>query len=113
MKICMPSLIKREILLAGLLGIGILFAGFFSLDNTAAPINALQWLVFAGALWGFVWWQLWRRAGLNRTSEDTAPYQNLGVANWLTLLRGGLIALTGGFLFQAQDGGLIGWIPGV
>jgi CDP-diacylglycerol--glycerol-3-phosphate 3-phosphatidyltransferase len=50
---------------------------------------------------------------LNRASEDAPLYPSLGWANRLTLLRGGLIALTGGFLFQPQAVGLMAWIPGV
>lgn len=113
MTIRMPPFIKREALLAGLMGIGVLLVGFFSLAHIATPMNALQWLLIASGLWCFVWWELWRRVELNRADADAAPYQHLGLANSLTLLRGGLIALTGGFLLQPQAGGFIGWIPGV
>jgi CDP-diacylglycerol--glycerol-3-phosphate 3-phosphatidyltransferase len=108
----LPSL-KHNLLLTGLLGAGILLVGFFSFINIATNINPLQWLLFAGGLWIFVWWELWRRVDLNRASLDAAPYHNLGLANGLTLLRGGLIAMTGGFLLQPQAAGLIGWLPGV
>lgn len=76
-------------------------------------LNALQWLLIADGLWFFVCWQLWRRVELNRASEDAPLYPSLGWANRLTLLRGGLIALTGGFLFQPQAVGLMAWVPGV
>ncbi|HSC69376.1 MAG TPA: CDP-alcohol phosphatidyltransferase family protein [Cellvibrio sp.] len=109
----MPSPLKHQTLLAGLSGIGVLLAGFFALTKIAPHVNALHWLLFAGGLWGFVWSELWKRLELNRATPDTAVYPNLGWANWLTLLRGGLIALTGGFLFQPQAAGLIGWIPGL
>ncbi|MBN4075809.1 CDP-alcohol phosphatidyltransferase family protein [Gammaproteobacteria bacterium AH-315-E17] len=39
---------------------------------------------------------------LNRSSMQLALYPNLGGANRLTLLRGFLIALTGGFIFHAN-----------
>lgn len=108
----MLSPVKREALLAGLMGIGALLVGFFSFANIAA-INALQWLLIASGLWCFVWWELWRRVELNRADVESAPYSRLGLANNLTLVRGGLIALTGGFLLQPQATGLVGWIPGV
>ncbi|MEN0036328.1 MAG: CDP-alcohol phosphatidyltransferase family protein [Cellvibrio sp.] len=109
----MSSLVKREALLAGLMGIGALLVGFFSLTYIATPVDASQWLLIASGLWCFVWWELWRRVELNRVDADAAPYQHLGLANSLTLLRGGLIALTGGFLLQPQALGIIGWVPGV
>ena len=108
----MQSPIKHEILLAILLGMATLLAAYIGVKQLTT-LNALQWLLIADGLWFFVCWQLWRRAELNRTSEGAPLYPTLGWANRLTLLRGGLIALTGGFLFQPQAVGLIAWIPGV
>lgn len=108
----MRSPIKNEILLAILLGMATLLAAFVAIKQFTS-LNALQWLLIADGLWFFVCWQLWQRLDLNRASEDSAPYPTFGWANRLTLLRGGLIALTGGFLLQPQAGGLMAWIPGV
>lgn len=113
MAIRMFSPVKRDLLLAGLIGLGIFLVGFFSIDSLATTLNPSHWLLLAGGLWGFVWWELWRRLDTNRANIDAAPYQSLGLANWLTLLRGGLIALTGGFLLQPQATGLIAWLPGL
>lgn len=108
----MHAPIKHEILLAILLGMATLLAVYIGVKQLTT-LNALQWLLIADGLWFFVCWQLWRRAELNRASEDAPLYPRLGWANRLTLLRGGLIALTGGFLFQPQAVGLMAWIPGV
>lgn len=108
----MHAPIKHEILLAILVGIATLLAAFFCIKQFTS-LDALHWLLLADGLWLFVCWQLWQRIDLNRTSESAAPYPTLGWANRLTLLRGGLIALTGGFLFQPQAAGFAAWIPGL
>ena len=108
----MHSPVKNEILLTILLGMATLLGAFVAIKQLTT-LNAMQWLLIADCLWFFVCWQLWQRAELNRPSEGAAPYPSLGWANRLTLLRGGLIALTGGFLFQPQAAGFIAWIPGV
>jgi CDP-diacylglycerol--glycerol-3-phosphate 3-phosphatidyltransferase len=107
----MQSPIKHEILLAILLGMATLLATFFSVKQFTT-LDALQWLLIADGLWFMVCWQLWQRVELNRASEGAPHYPTLGWANRLTLLRGGLIALTGGFLFQPQAAGLMAWVPG-
>lgn len=108
----MHSTIRHDVLRIILIGIALLTAGFFCVKQFTS-LNSLQWLLFADCLWFYVCWQLWRRLELNR-AHDTAPlYPRLGWANHLTVLRGGLIALTGGFLFQPQTYGWTAWIPGV
>ncbi|QEY13457.1 CDP-alcohol phosphatidyltransferase family protein [Cellvibrio sp. KY-YJ-3] len=111
MTLSMRSPVKHEILLAILVGMAVLLAVFFSIKQFTA-LNALQWLLIADCLWFYVCWQLWQRLELNRASEGAPLYPTLGWANRLTLLRGGLIALTGGFLFQPQAAGLMAWVPG-
>jgi CDP-diacylglycerol--glycerol-3-phosphate 3-phosphatidyltransferase len=108
----MPSSLKRETRIACTLGTGVLLAVFFSIKQSPR-VDAWQWLLFSGGIWAYVCWQLWQRLELNRASENAMPYPRLGLANHLTLLRGGLIALTGGFLLQPQPSGLLAWAPGV
>ncbi|MDO8343951.1 MAG: CDP-alcohol phosphatidyltransferase family protein [Cellvibrio sp.] len=108
----MRSPIKHEVLLVILLGIATLIAGFFTIRQFT-PLDSLQWLLIADCLWVFVCWQLWQRLELNRAHQSAPLYTKLGWANHVTLFRGGLIALTGGFLFQPQAEGWAGWIPGV
>lgn len=104
---------KVELKLAALLGLLILLAGFTAgavLENWS---RSMQWLLQAGVVWLFVLQQTQIRLHLNRPSPTEPHYKTFGWANRLTLLRGGLIALTGGFLFQPQHAGIFAWLPGV
>ncbi|RYY01420.1 MAG: CDP-alcohol phosphatidyltransferase family protein [Gammaproteobacteria bacterium] len=76
-------------------------------------VSANQWLLQAGLTWGWVCWQLWQRRDLNRPHSQAPLYPNLGLANRLTLLRGGLIALAAGFLWQSSLEGVFLWLPGL
>lgn len=112
---------KFELKLAGALGASVLCLIFFSLSRVQPWLLALQWFAQAGLLWAWAWHATWKRRELNRltgsatlSNDANAPLlQNLGWANRLTLLRGYLIALTGGFLFQQQAEGFIAWLPGL
>jgi CDP-diacylglycerol--glycerol-3-phosphate 3-phosphatidyltransferase len=103
--------LRRQLLRAGLAGCGLLLGGAAVLTLLTTWPVARRWLLASGVLWGFVWWQTWRRLALNRASDAEPLCADLGHANRLTLLRGGLIAATGGFLLQAPDAGLHGWLP--
>jgi CDP-diacylglycerol--glycerol-3-phosphate 3-phosphatidyltransferase len=78
-----------------------------------SAINPAQFFFTATVIWLFVCWQAWKRAHLNRPALDAPHYANLGSANALSLLRGGFIALTGGFLFQPTPTDFLLWVPGV
>lgn len=112
----MRSPLKHETLVAMLLGMAVLLVAFFGIKQFTS-LNAVLWLVIADGLWMLVCWQLWQRLDLNRADEGAPLYPRLGLANRLTLLRGGLIAMTGGFLFQPQALGqtfeVTAWIPGL
>ena len=84
--------------------------GFFFAPGHISP--AQYWMSATG-IWIFACWQTWTRADLNRAAENLPIFPNLGWANGLTLLRGGLIALTAGFLLQPTPTGIIAWLPGV
>ncbi len=62
--------------------------------------QALQWLIQAGLLWLLVIKVISQQLELNRPSQKQPIYENLGWANRLTILRGFLIAFTGGFILQ-------------
>jgi len=106
-------ILNRELHLIRLLGWGLLAGGCFLLGFIWDWSAAGQWIVQAGLLWWFVIYQTNRRIDLNRLHPETNLYHTLGWGNRLTLLRGGLIAATGGFLFQSWPSSYTGWLPGI
>jgi len=72
--------------------------------------SAARFLLQSALVWAFAWWQAWQRRALNMHQETGAPVLQLGWANRLTLLRGVLIAATGGCLLQPLAGALA-WLP--
>lgn len=77
------------------------------------PAAVTQWAAQALLLWLFIYFQALKRLALNRSATDAPLYCDLGWANRLTLLRAGLVAATGGFLFQDWPAGpLVAWLPG-
>ncbi len=101
----------RELHISGLLGLAVLLGMGAVLSMQLDGTTAMQWILQSTALWALVWQQTWQRRHLNRASSTAAPYPTLGLANRLTLLRGGLIAATGGFLLFPAFAGIIGWLP--
>lgn len=74
----------------------------------------LQWLLQAGLIWLWVSSRVYRYLELNRSSSQrpkSAVFDQLGWANRLTILRGFLIAVTGGFIFQRNLDNFILIIP--
>lgn len=108
----MQRSIKHQATLIGLIGILLLFVSFFCIRQYT-QLNAIQWLLTAGGVWVYAWWQLWQGLDLNRASARHALYPTLGIANHLSVARGGLIAATSGFLWQPPVNEAIAWIPGV
>ena len=96
------NFLKRELRKITWLGCGVILAGFclFGVDEDWRLAG--QWLGQAGLLWAYVCLCIGRRLALNRASAESVLYGSLGWGNRLTILRGGLIALTGGFLFMDQ-----------
>jgi CDP-diacylglycerol--glycerol-3-phosphate 3-phosphatidyltransferase len=101
----------HELHISGLLGLAVLLGMGAALSMQLDGATTMQWLLQSTALWALVWQQTWQRRHLNRASSTAAPYPTLGLANRLTLLRGGLIAATGGFLLFPAFAGIIGWLP--
>lgn len=104
--------LKHKAQLVGLIGICLLIVSFVYIHQSTS-LKAVQWLLFAGGVWIYVWWQLWQRLDLNRASSQHMLYPTLGAANHLSVLRGGLIAATSGFLLQPQSTEMTAWIPGI
>jgi CDP-diacylglycerol---glycerol-3-phosphate 3-phosphatidyltransferase len=107
------NFMKHELQTIAALGGGVLLIGFGLFGFTEGWIIAGQWLLQAGLLWAYVCLCVRRRLALNRASEETPLYGDLGWGNRLTILRGGLIALTGGFLFMDQATAGNAWAPAI
>jgi CDP-diacylglycerol--glycerol-3-phosphate 3-phosphatidyltransferase len=90
---------RQELKVITGLGCSILLSGFALLGITQDSYAAGQWLLQAGLLWAGVCWYVLRLHDLNRATAGSALYSSLGWGNRLTILRGGLIALVGGFLY--------------
>ena len=103
--------LKREFQALTWLGTAVLPVGFARLGFTRDWVTAGQWFIQAGLLWLYVCLFLKSRLALNRATQESALYETLGWGNRLTLLRGGLIALTGGFLFIDQAAIGNSWAP--
>lgn len=88
-------------------------AGFFLLlSHAASSISiALQWSAGAAVGLGYLLTFLWHRLAANpaRGSKGTAQ---LGLANAITLARGGLYAGLGGCLLIPEPSGIAAWAPG-
>lgn len=97
-----PRELQRELRWVAVLGTSLLAAMALALSVLEGPAAALPWLPAALVGWGFVLWQCHKRLHLNRRSLDDTGYVTLGHGNRITLLRGLLIAATGGFLAVAH-----------
>ena len=106
----MPEL-TRELRIIGLLGVTILLLASICLATIENYSLVIQWLLISALLWGLVWQQSAKRLQDNRESVNDALYPSLGWANRLTILRGFLIALCAGFLWQSFNHTLLLWLP--
>jgi len=84
---------------------GLIMGGLWSWGSAA------QWLLQAGLLWILVIYEARGYLPLNRKGPEKVLYSRLGLANRLTILRGWLIAFTGGFLFQQSPPGVLALLP--
>jgi CDP-diacylglycerol--glycerol-3-phosphate 3-phosphatidyltransferase len=73
--------------------------------------QAAMWLMLSGLLWAYVCRTLWNLLALNRRRPSSLLYPDLGWGNRATILRGWLIALSGGFLLVDLQVDLNIWLP--
>lgn len=106
----MPEM-TRELRFIGLLGFAATLAIGASFSALEGWSMAIQWGVMCALVWSVVWRQCAQRLCDNRATEDAALYPNLGWANRLTILRGFLIALCAGFLYQDLKHAFLMWLP--
>jgi CDP-diacylglycerol--glycerol-3-phosphate 3-phosphatidyltransferase len=74
-------------------------------------LPAQHWTLVSGLILLYQWVFLWRRAGDIRGPDSTHVRPRIGPGTQLTLLRGFLLAVTGGFLFSPRPPGRLAWIP--
>jgi CDP-diacylglycerol---glycerol-3-phosphate 3-phosphatidyltransferase len=108
----MPSL-KQQVIYSGLVGALVILITAILFHYLSFGFNSFYWSILSGLTWLWVCWQLWKLLDLNRKEIDSPLYHQLGIANQLTLLRGGLIALTAGFLLQPAPQNELAWVPGL
>lgn len=81
-------------------------------------ISPLRWGLQALVAITYILFILLRQLGFNRQGSKGQLDASLGAANWITLTRGGLIALLAGFWLQPWPGQAhgaewTGWVPGI
>lgn len=102
---------RHELDRLGFLGSCLLLLAGAGLAYAEGGRYAVQWTCIALLLWALVWQQSAQRLQLNRADADSPLYPSLGPANRLTILRGYLIALTGGFFLQNSATAWLLWLP--
>lgn len=103
--------LHRELLRIAFLGNGILLTSFIWQGLANDWHQALLWLLSASLLWLYVYRCTHQNVLLNRSETDSPLYPSLGWGNRVTLARGGLIALTGGFLLHPTTSTSLAWLP--
>jgi CDP-diacylglycerol---glycerol-3-phosphate 3-phosphatidyltransferase len=73
----------------------------------------LRWLAPAGGLLIYQLIYLYRHLDENRDKDSGKLFTRLGLANWLTVGRGALLAFVAGFLFIPRPSGWLAWVPAV
>lgn len=106
---------KLELTTTGIAGLLALSALAFALQqitiDSVTPFDPWQWLLQASLLWVYVWYQVWSHRLLNRPAAGQPAFATLGAANRMTVMRGWLIAATGGFMFMPPGPGVVAWLP--
>ena len=99
-------------------GVCLLLVGSAVISWSRPSISALRWILQAAPVIIYILFILQRKWSLNRRCEDGRLSVSLGPANWITLARGGLIAMLAGFWLQPWPGRfnpeeVAGWLPGI
>ncbi|MDT4292025.1 CDP-alcohol phosphatidyltransferase family protein [Methylomonas sp. MO1] len=105
------NLLQHEVRTIAILGVGVLLIGFGFFGLEENWMLAGQWMILASLIWAYVCRCVWQRLALNRAKAEAPLYVTLGWGNRITILRGGCIALTGGFLFMPQTLTATMWLP--
>lgn len=100
-------------LLASIVGTGLLVAGYFLLHSEWSPQYAIRWVMLSAIIIGYEVVLVWRALPRNHRHAESQILPTLGLGNILTLARGFLLGLLGGFLFSPWPGGWLAWVPGI
>lgn len=108
--------LRREWVVVGMVFGGFLAGGYFLLRFAwERGWYVVQWGVIAGSLMVYILVHLWRNLEKNHPLGDGSGgvYPTLGMANWITLIRAGGLAMLAGFLGLPRPAGVAEWIPGL
>jgi CDP-diacylglycerol--glycerol-3-phosphate 3-phosphatidyltransferase len=99
-------------------GVFLLLVGSAVVFWSRPSMSPLRWILQAALVISYILFILQRKLSLNRRCRDGRLSASLGAANWITLARGGLIAMLAGFWLQPWPGRFnsaeeAGWLPGI
>jgi CDP-diacylglycerol---glycerol-3-phosphate 3-phosphatidyltransferase len=103
--------LRRQWLIAACLAALFLAAVFAWLCFAWGAARAARWLALAVPVAAWHLLLLRRNLHLNHPLKNADLFAHLGLANWLTLARGLLVAGVAGFLLLPRPPGLPGWAP--
>jgi CDP-diacylglycerol--glycerol-3-phosphate 3-phosphatidyltransferase len=103
------SRLSAELAAVAVLSLVALWAGYRWLAVVRSPVTAGRWLVPTGVVLSYTLWFCWRHRRTNRGPAGTT-LGSLGVANAVTLARGGLYAGVAGFLVVGPSAA-VAWLP--
>lgn len=108
-----PSRLRRHITaLALVYGVVWSLCAWF-LGSRWGGDESARWMLFSVAILVYQWATLWRHAKDNRRTDSHQVQTRIGVGTHLSLGRGFLLAVTGGFLCSARPPGALAWLPAI
>lgn len=106
-----PAGLRRRWAAGAAIGVAGLAVGTVLLELVVMHPSALRWTVGAAAIVAFELAFCYRHLGANRP-DGGQPFETIGVANALTLTRGGLLAVVAGCALIAPDPfAPLAWLP--
>lgn len=105
------SYLKREWFFFTCISLIFIMGGYAILSLAWDQVNALRWMILTIGGTAALTLSLWRDLEHNHRTEEINLLPTLGLANWVTLLRGLLLTGLAGFLFSPVPTGWLGWIP--
>lgn len=77
----------------------------------ALGLSQPRWLVGSAVVWSYCLWLLFRGLDDNRRDGESTLLQSFGLPTWITVARGGLLAVAAGFLFAPAPSGAPAFFP--